>query len=218
MLKTQEPWYHKNLGRKLSFQYNTNCISNTAEVSLPNMIIKNTDLAMLSYINESIQEKHVINSVQLPLGKAAIQLGFTLWSYQLLISTVCSFIYYWSTVDLWCCVKFCDTAKWLSSAYTFFFIFFSIMLYHWILTFPVLCSRTLFILSMYTSLHLLIPNPILPSSTPNCLFFIVEPHIAPAFEHFKYYLCLMVCPLSPLSTWDYKALDQQKLYLITEES
>ena len=94
MLKTQEPWYHKNLRRKLSFQYNTNCISNTAEVSLPNMIIKNTDLAMLSYINESIQEKHVINSVQLPLGKAAIQLGFTLWSYQLLISTVCSFIYY----------------------------------------------------------------------------------------------------------------------------
>ena len=48
---------------------------------------------MLSYTNESIQEKHVINSVQLPLGKADVQLGFTLWSYQLLISTVYSLIY-----------------------------------------------------------------------------------------------------------------------------
>ena len=50
-------------------------------------------------------------------------------------------VFYWSIVDLQCCVSFWYLAKWFSYAYiyTFFFRFFSIMLYHRILNI-VLCS------------------------------------------------------------------------------
>ena len=73
-------------------------------------------------------------------------------------------------VDVQCCIKFCYTEKWFSYIYIFFFIFFSIMAYHRIvnIVFPMLYSRILlFIHSIYSSLHLLIPNsqsfpPLLP--------------------------------------------------------
>ena len=50
-------------------------------------------------------------------------------------------LFYWSIVDLQCCVSFCYTAEWFSYAYIyiytyiyiFFFIFFSIMVYYRIL-------------------------------------------------------------------------------------
>ena len=83
---------------------------------------------------------------------------------------VCIF-FYWSIVILQCCVNFCYTAKWFSYTYIHsFFIFFFIMVYHRILTI-VPCaaySGTLFIHSIYSSLHLLTPtsHTILP---PNSL-------------------------------------------------
>ena len=65
----------------------------------------------------------------------------------------------------------CCTAKW----FHYMFIFFSSILFHygfitryWIY-FPVLCSRTLFIHSIYNSLYLLPPTPI-PSLPPPPLF------------------------------------------------
>ena len=39
-----------------------------------------------------------------------------------------SFLFYWSTVDLQCCVHFCCAAKWLSYAYTYF-LFLSLFLF-----------------------------------------------------------------------------------------
>ena len=43
------------------------------------------------------------------------------------------FIFYWSIVDLQCCVNFCCTAVIQLYMYIFFFILFSIMVYHRIL-------------------------------------------------------------------------------------
>ena len=67
------------------------------------------------------------------------------------------FFFNWSTVDLQCCVDFCCTEKWFSYIPSFSYSFPS----HtgcWI-QLLVLCSRTsLFIHSLNTSLHLLIPN------------------------------------------------------------
>ena len=54
-------------------------------------------------------------------------------------------VFYWSIVDLQCCVSFCYVAKWFSYAYiyTFFFRFFSILLYHRILFSVLYCSKSL---------------------------------------------------------------------------
>ena len=41
-----------------------------------------------------------------------------------------SFEFYWSSFDFQHCVNFCCKAKWFSYAYLFFFMFFSIMVYH----------------------------------------------------------------------------------------
>ena len=46
---------------------------------------------------------------------------------------VLSFEFYWSIVDLQHCVNFCRIGKWLTYTYIFFFIFFSIIVYHRIL-------------------------------------------------------------------------------------
>ena len=69
-------------------------------------------------------------------------------------------LFYPSLFDLQHCNNFCCTAKWLSHTHIcIFFIFFSIMVCHrtWN-TVPCVYSRTLFIHSIYTSLHLPIPN------------------------------------------------------------
>ena len=69
-------------------------------------------------------------------------------------------VFYWSVVDLLCCVNFCCITV-IHYTHTFFFIFFSMMVYHGILNiwFPVLYSRNfLFIHPIYNSLHLLTPN------------------------------------------------------------
>ena len=61
---------------------------------------------------------------------------------------------------LQCCVIFCCTANWVSYIYIFFFIFFSIVVCHKILT-TVPCAYNwilLFIHPIYDSVNLLIPN------------------------------------------------------------
>ena len=85
------------------------------------------------------------------------------------------FYFYWSIVNLQCCANLGCIVKWLScTLYTFFLIFFSIMVYHKRLSI-VPCatlgpySRTsLFIHSPYSSLHLPTPSsysiPLLPAS------------------------------------------------------
>ena len=70
--------------------------------------------------------------------------------------------FYWSIIDLQCCLSFWCTAKWFSytSIYLFFIIFFPIVVYYRILnTFPVLYSRTLlFMCFKYSSFYLLVLN------------------------------------------------------------
>ena len=63
----------------------------------------------------------------------------------------------WNVVDLQCCVGFWCIAKW----YTYFFIFFSIMVYDWILNVvPCANNRTLlFIYFVCSTLYLLIQTP-----------------------------------------------------------
>ena len=64
-----------------------------------------------------------------------------------------------SLIGLPCYVNFCCTTKWL--IYTFFFIFFSTMVYHRILNIDTcaIYNRTLVLIhSVYNSLQLLIPN------------------------------------------------------------
>ena len=52
------------------------------------------------------------------------------WSRMLYLCS--SVFFYLSTVDLQCCINFCCTAKWFhfTYVYIFFFIFFSILVYH----------------------------------------------------------------------------------------
>lgn len=67
-------------------------------------------------------------------------------------------LFYGTIIDLQCCVNFCSTVIHLY-VFTFFFIFFSIMAYRRTLNIiPCALHRTLFAHSVYTSLHLLIPN------------------------------------------------------------
>ena len=81
------------------------------------------------------------------------------------------FILYWCMVDLQCCVSFRCTAKWFSYAYTYihsFSISFPVQVIteYWV-AFPVLCSRSLLIIYViYSSVYMLIPNLIYPSSPP----------------------------------------------------
>ena len=73
------------------------------------------------------------------------------------------FLFYWSTVDLQCCVNFCCTAKWFSYIHIYIYSF-SYSFPLWFITgywiwFPVLYSRTLSLSHpLCNSLHLLIPN------------------------------------------------------------
>ena len=72
---------------------------------------------------------------------------------------VCCF-FNWSITDLQCCVYFSCTAKWFSYTYIHsFFVSFSIMVYHGILTIaPCALQQTLLLIhSLCNSLHLLIP-------------------------------------------------------------
>ena len=93
--------------------------------------------------------------------------------------------FYWSIVDLRCCVNFCYTVKWLSFTYTFFFVFFSTVVYHRVLNrqYPVLYRRTLlFSHPIYNSSNLLIPNS---------QFFL--PHPLPLWQRPVCSLCLWIC-------------------------
>ena len=71
---------------------------------------------------------------------------------------------YWSIVDLQCCGNFCSAVKWVY-AHSFFYKLFSYGLW---LSISVLHSRTLFIHSIYESLHLLTPARPSPLATPVC--------------------------------------------------
>ena len=75
-------------------------------------------------------------------------------------------LFYWCKVNLQCFVNFCYTTKWFNYICTFFFIFFSIMVYPRILNIaPCVYSRALlFIHPLYNSLYLLTTNsnPSLP--------------------------------------------------------
>ena len=88
-------------------------------------------------------------------------------------------------MDLRCCVNFCYTVKWLSFTYTFFFVFFSTVVYHRVLNrqYPVLYRRTLlFSHPIYNSSNLLIPNS---------QFFL--PHPLPLWQRPVCSLCLWIC-------------------------
>ena len=51
------------------------------------------------------------------------------------LSSLWLFLFYWNIVDIQYCVDFCYTSKWLRyNMYIFFFILFSIMVYHRIFT------------------------------------------------------------------------------------
>ena len=85
-------------------------------------------------------------------------------SHQTLVSFI--FKFYWSTVDLQCCVNVCCTAKWFSDTWILFHILFHYGLSQDIEYNSLLYRRTLlFIYSLSNSLHLLIPNSQYPPPT-----------------------------------------------------
>ena len=102
-------------------------------------------------------------------------------------------LFYWSIVDLQCCVNFYCTAKWFS--YTYIYIYIEIERHSfshssplWFITgyglqFPVPYSRILlYIHSIYCGLHLLTPDshsvptqPLLPLGNHQSVLYVSEP-------------------------------------------
>ena len=88
-------------------------------------------------------------------------------------------IFYWSIVDLQCCISFCYTAKWISYTYTYIHSFLDsfpiqVITEYWV-EFPVLYSRSLLVVYfIYSSGYMSIPIsqfiPVPPSPLGNHKF------------------------------------------------
>ena len=96
--------------------------------------------------------------------------------------------FYWSTIDVQCCVSFCCTAKWISYTYTYTHSFLDsipiqVITEYWV-DFPVLYSRFLLVIYfVYSRVSMSVPISQFIPRTPFLL----------GNRKFVFYICCTVC-------------------------
>ena len=102
------------------------------------------------------------------------------WCQYILISIFSFFFFFWSTIDLQCCVSFRCAAKWIYCTYTYIHSFLDsfhmlAITQYWV-EFPVLYSRSLLVIYfIYSSVYMSVP---VSQFIPPLFFCVVSPALS----------------------------------------